>query len=173
LQFAIPLSSLEMIVILAANPCCSGFGIYGTVSFVMNEQRREIVIRPALNSKSHYPQDGLAPRTRLAAPGAGLGIAGALIVSHQMGGLLYGVSPNHLPTFAGITLVLTSVTLAASYIPSLRTMRLDPITTLHSTPTDLRALSRLFFASCGHPNDLLRDADDFQMNEARTTELLI
>jgi ABC-type antimicrobial peptide transport system permease subunit len=68
----------------------------------------------------------------LAAAGAGLGVAGALIVSHLMAGLLFGVSPNDLTTFAGVTLVLTTVALAASYIPALRAMRLDPITTLHS-----------------------------------------
>jgi ABC-type lipoprotein release transport system permease subunit len=49
-----------------------------------------------------------------------------------MAGLLYGVSTTDLPTFAGVTLVLTTVALAASYIPALRAMRLDPITTLHS-----------------------------------------
>jgi ABC-type lipoprotein release transport system permease subunit len=42
------------------------------------------------------------------------------------------VSPTGLPTFAGVTLVLTSVALAASYIPALRAMRLDPIATLHA-----------------------------------------
>jgi hypothetical protein len=68
----------------------------------------------------------------LAAASAGLGVAGALIVSHLMAGLLYGVSPTDLATFAGVTLVLTTIALAASYIPGLRAMRIDPITTLHS-----------------------------------------
>jgi putative ABC transport system permease protein len=48
-----------------------------------------------------------------------------------MAGLLYGVSPTDLPSFVGVTLVLTTVALAASYIPALRAMRLDPITALH------------------------------------------
>ena len=39
-------------------------------------------------------------------------MAGALIVSHLMAGLLYGVSPNDLTTFAGVTLVLTTIALA-------------------------------------------------------------
>jgi ABC-type lipoprotein release transport system permease subunit len=43
-----------------------------------------------------------------------------------------GVLPTDLPTFAGVTLVLTTVALAASCIPALRAMRLDPITALHS-----------------------------------------
>jgi ABC-type antimicrobial peptide transport system permease subunit len=68
----------------------------------------------------------------LAAAGAGLGVAAALIVSHLMAGLLYGVSPNNLPIFAGVTLVLTTVALAASYIPALRAMRVNPNTTLHA-----------------------------------------
>jgi len=49
-----------------------------------------------------------------------VGVAGALIVSHLMAGLLYGVSPAGLPTFAGVTIVLTAVALAASDIPALR-----------------------------------------------------
>ena len=59
-------------------------------------------------------------------------MAGALIVSHLMAGLLFGVSPTDVPTFAGVTLLLATVALAASYIPALRAMRLDPITTLHA-----------------------------------------
>jgi ABC-type antimicrobial peptide transport system permease subunit len=66
----------------------------------------------------------------LAVAGAGLGVGGALIVSHLMAGLLYGVSPNDLPTFAGVTLVLTTVALAACYIPARRAMRVDPIVAL-------------------------------------------
>jgi ABC-type antimicrobial peptide transport system permease subunit len=68
----------------------------------------------------------------LAATGAVLGVAGALIVSHLMTGLLFGVSPSDLPTFAGVTLVLTAVALVANCIPALRAMRLDPNTPLHS-----------------------------------------
>jgi len=59
-------------------------------------------------------------------------VAGALIVSHLMAGLLYGVSPTDLTTFVGVTLMLTAVALAASYIPALRAMRLDPNAILHS-----------------------------------------
>jgi len=68
----------------------------------------------------------------LAAVGASLGLAGALIVSHLMASLLYGVSPYDLSIFAGVAAVLTAVAIAASYVPALRAMRLDPITTLHA-----------------------------------------
>jgi predicted permease len=126
--------SMEMVALFAATALLlAGLGIYGTISYVVNEQRREIAIRLALGAQRGTILKMVLRRgLGLAAAGAGLGVVGALIVSHLMAGLLYGVSPNDLTTFAGVTLVLTTVALAASYIPALRAMRLDPITTLHS-----------------------------------------
>ena len=49
-----------------------------------------------------------------------------------MAGLLEGVSPIDPPTFAAVTVVLSAVALAASSIPALRAIRLDPMDTLHS-----------------------------------------
>lgn len=68
----------------------------------------------------------------LAAAGAVVGVVGAFIVSHLMAGLLFGVSPADISTFVSVTIVLTIVALAASTIPALRAMRVDPITTMHS-----------------------------------------
>jgi putative ABC transport system permease protein len=126
--------SMEMVAFFAATALLlAGLGIYGTISYVVNEQRREIAIRLALGAqRGNILKMVLRRGLGLAAAGAGLGVAGALLVSHLMAGLLFGVSPNDLTTFAGVTIVLTGVALAASYIPALRAMRLDPITTLHS-----------------------------------------
>jgi putative ABC transport system permease protein len=68
----------------------------------------------------------------LAVAGAALGLVGALIVSHLMAGLLLGVAPIDPLTFVGVTLVLIALALAASYIPAMQAMRVDPMTTLHS-----------------------------------------
>ena len=46
--------------------------------------------------------------------------------------MLYGVSPTDLPTFADVTLLLTTVALAASCVPALRAVRLHPNAVLHS-----------------------------------------
>jgi putative ABC transport system permease protein len=126
--------SMEIVAFFAATALLlAALGIYGTISYVVNEQRREIAIRLALGAqRGNILKMVLRRGFGMAAVGAGLGVAGALIVSHLMAGLLYGVSPTDLPTFAGVTVVLTTVALAASYIPALRAMRLDPITTLHS-----------------------------------------
>jgi predicted permease len=126
--------SMEMVAFFAATALLlAGLGIYGTISYVVNEQRREIAIRLALGAeRGNILKMVLRRGLSLAAAGAGLGVAGALIVSHLMAGLLFGVSPTDLPTFAGVTVALTAVALAACYIPALRAMRLDPITSLHS-----------------------------------------
>jgi predicted permease len=126
--------SMELVAFFAATALLlAGLGIYGTISYLVNEQTREIAIRLALGAQrgtilNMVLRQGLG----MAAVGAGAGLAGALIVSHLMAGLLFGVSPNDLPTFAGVTVVLAAVALAASCIPALRAMRLDPIKTLHA-----------------------------------------
>jgi putative ABC transport system permease protein len=124
--------SMEMVALFAATALLlAGLGIYGTISYLVNEQSREIAIRLALgaprrNILKMVLRQGLA----LAGIGAGVGLVGAVIVSHLMAGLLYGVSPYDLSIFAGVTAVLTAVAIAASYVPALRAMRLDPLVAL-------------------------------------------
>jgi predicted permease len=126
--------SMEMVGLFAATALLlAGLGIYGTVSFVVNEQSREIAIRFALGAqKRDILKMVLRRGLTLVAVGAAVGLVASVIVSHLMAGLLFGVSPNDPFTFAGVTFVLTTVALAASYIPALRAMRVDPMTTLHS-----------------------------------------
>ena len=126
--------SMEMVALFAATALLlASLGIYGTISFLVHEQSREIAIRLALGAQRRdVLKMVLCQGLTLAGAGAGVGVAGALIISHLMAGLLYGVSPYDLSTFAGVTAVLTAVAIAASYVPALRAMRLDPITTLRA-----------------------------------------
>jgi predicted permease len=126
--------SMEMVALFAATALLlAGLGIYGTISYVVNQQRREIAIRLALGAQRETILKMVLRRGfGLTAAGAGIGVAGAFIVSHLMAGLLFGVSADDLTTFAGVTFVLTAVALAASYIPALRAMHVDPIKTLHA-----------------------------------------
>ncbi len=100
--------SMEMVVFFAATALLlAGLGIYGTISLVVNEQRREFAIRLALGAQKGGVLNMVLRRgLGLAAAGTGLGVAGALIVSHLMAGLLYGVSPTRSTHLRGLSLRL-------------------------------------------------------------------
>jgi ABC-type antimicrobial peptide transport system permease subunit len=97
----------------------------------VSERTREIGIRLALGAQSRnilrmVVRQGLG----LALAGAAVGLVGALIVSHLMAGLLYGVRPTDPFTFAGVALLLIAVALLACYIPARRAIRVDPLVAL-------------------------------------------
>jgi putative ABC transport system permease protein len=124
--------SMEMVLLFAlAALLLAGLGIYGTISYLVSERTHEIGIRLALGAKKgKIMQMILRQGLQLALAGAAVGLIGALIVSHLMAGLLFGVSPTDPLTFVGVTLVLTVVALAACYIPAKRAMRVDPLVAL-------------------------------------------
>jgi ABC-type antimicrobial peptide transport system permease subunit len=66
----------------------------------------------------------------LAIIGAAAGFVCALIVSHLMAGLLYGVRPTDPVTFAAVALLLIGVAALACYIPARRAIRVDPLVAL-------------------------------------------
>jgi putative ABC transport system permease protein len=123
---------MEMILLFALTALLlAGIGVYGTISYIVSERTRDIGIRIALGAKRKtilrmVLSQGLA----LALAGATVGLVGALVVSHLMAGLLYGISPSDPLTFIGLTVVLLVVALAACYFPARRAMRVDPIVAL-------------------------------------------
>jgi ABC-type antimicrobial peptide transport system permease subunit len=124
--------SMEMVLLFALTALLlAGLGIYGTISYLVSERTHEIGIRLALGAKrSEIMRMILRQGLVLAVAGAALGLVGALIVSHLMAGLLFGVTPTDPLTFVSVTLLLSAVALAASYVPAMRAMRVDPLVAL-------------------------------------------
>lgn len=109
----------------------AGLGIYGVISYMVSARTHEIGIRLALGAESRsILQMVLREGLGLAIAGAAVGLVGAVIVSHLMTGLLYGVKPTDPLTFAGVTLLLVGVSLLACYIPARRAIRVDPLVAL-------------------------------------------
>jgi ABC-type antimicrobial peptide transport system permease subunit len=68
----------------------------------------------------------------LALAGIGLGLAGAFAATRALTAFLFGVGASDPLTFAGVALLLLLVATAASYIPSRRALRVDPMVALRA-----------------------------------------
>jgi predicted permease len=124
--------SMEMVGLFALTALLlAGLGIYGVISYIVNERTHEIGIRLALGAqRRNILRMVLRQGLGLAIAGAAVGLVCALIVSHLMAGLLYGVRPTDPLTFSGVAILLIGVALLACYIPARRAMRVDPMVAL-------------------------------------------
>jgi putative ABC transport system permease protein len=124
--------SMEMIALFALTALLlAGLGIYGVISYIVGERTHEIGIRIALGAqRKNILQMVLRQGLGLAIAGAAVGLVGALVVSHLMAGLLYGVRPTDPVTFSSVTLLLLGVALLACYIPARRAIRVDTLVAL-------------------------------------------
>ena len=124
--------SMAMIALFALTALLlAALGIYGVISYMVSERTHEIGIRIALGAeRKNILRMVLRQGLGLAIAGAAVGLVGALIVSHLMAGLLYGVTPTDPLTFSCVALLLLGVALLACYIPARRALRVDPLTAL-------------------------------------------
>ena len=110
-----------------------GIGLYGVLAYFVLHRRREIGVRVALGADAGRVQRMVVARG-LSLAGAGIlaGLAGALVLTRFMRGVLFGVGTTDLPTFAGVTVTLLGVAFLASWIPARRASRVDPMITMRA-----------------------------------------
>jgi putative ABC transport system permease protein len=112
-------------VILAA------VGLYGLISYSVNQRSHEIGIRMALGArKGDILRLILGYALKLALVGIVIGVVGAFALTRVMSSLLYGVSATDPVTFVGMSLLLLVVAVLASLIPARRAMNVHPMVAL-------------------------------------------
>jgi putative ABC transport system permease protein len=112
----------------------AAIGIFGVLSYAVAQRTREIGIRMALGAH-HGSVLGLIVREAMLMTGGGvvLGIIAAFLLTEWLvATLLFETSPHDPATFVVVAAVLTTVSLAAAYIPARRATRVDPIVALRS-----------------------------------------
>jgi ABC-type antimicrobial peptide transport system permease subunit len=106
-------------------------GIYGVVSYVVEQRTQEIGVRVALGAKSSdVLRLVLGTGMKMAGIGVAIGLAGALGLTQLMASLLFGVSATDPLTFTVVAVLLTIVALTACSIPARRALRVDPMVAL-------------------------------------------
>ena len=102
-------------------------GIAGVLAFSVNARTREIGIRMSLGADSGRVQRMvLMEGGVLLGIGMVLGVAGALLASRMIRGLLFGVAPNDPVTLVGVAVMMVLVGIAACWLPALRASRIHP-----------------------------------------------
>jgi predicted permease len=105
----------------------AAIGIYGLMSYSVEQRLQEIGIRMALgSSRGQMVRLFMSQGMKLAGTGVALGLALAYGVTKVLSSLLFGVKAGDLGTSAVVAVVLTVVALFASYVPARRAASTDP-----------------------------------------------
>ena len=106
-------------------------GVYGVISYAVSQRTQEIGVRVALGAqKSDVLKLIVGHGALLGGVGVAIGLVGALSVTRLLRTLLFGVSPFDPASFVGVSVLLTTIALVASYVPARRAARVDPVEAL-------------------------------------------
>ena len=106
-------------------------GIYGVMSYIVDQRTAEIGVRLALGAEPRSVAGQIVRQGGVVAlAGAVIGLGVAVAASRLMESLIYGVSSRDPGIFAGTTAGLLMVALAACWFPARRAARLSPLDAL-------------------------------------------
>ena len=109
----------------------ASIGVYGLMAYSVQQRTQEIGVRMALGASPQQVRRMVVIQgMRLAIVGVILGAASALGLTRLMSSLLYGVKPWDPLTIVLVSVLLSGVTLLATYLPARRASRVDPMVAL-------------------------------------------
>jgi predicted permease len=108
-------------------------GLYGVISYSVSQRKREIGVRLALGALEREVT-GMFVRHALWVAGIGVacGLGAALALMRLIASLLFGVSPADPITYGAVSLGLIATAALASYLPSRRAAKVDPVEVLRA-----------------------------------------
>jgi putative ABC transport system permease protein len=125
-------AQLQVLGVLAAVAVLlSAVGIYGLLAYTVTQRSQEIGVRLALGADpSRVGRMIFADGMRLALFGIVPGVLGGYAAARGMSALLFGVAPGDPATFATAVGVALLMVLAGSVVPTLRAVRVSPMSVL-------------------------------------------
>lgn len=109
----------------------AAIGLYGLISFTMQQRTLEFGIRLAVGADGPQLRNLILRHAMtLAAAGVAAGIGAAFFLARLMSTLLFGVPPHDLSVFLAVPILLGAVSLIAAYLPARRAVHLQPLTAL-------------------------------------------
>jgi putative ABC transport system permease protein len=106
-------------------------GLYGVLSYSVTRRAQEIGVRMAIGAEARTVRRMFIWQgTRVTLLGLVVGVVAAVALTRYVQTLLYGVQRLDITAFAGMSALMLTVALAASYIPARRASRVDPLVAL-------------------------------------------
>jgi putative ABC transport system permease protein len=124
-------NTLLLTVFAAIAVLLAAVGIYGLMSYAVEQRTQEIGIRMALGAnQGKIMKLILAQGMRLAIVGTVFGLGAAYGLTRLLAKFLFGVKPSDPLAFSMVATILIVVTLLAAFVPTRRAMRVDPMVAL-------------------------------------------
>ena len=109
----------------------ASIGLYGVISYTVEQRTNEFGIRMALGAGQSDVLGLVMKRgLRLAVAGTAIGAAGALALAVLLRGMVFGISGFDPLTFLSMAALLGGITMLACYFPARRATKVDPMTAL-------------------------------------------
>jgi predicted permease len=108
-------------------------GVYGVLSFVVNQSRHGIGIRMALGADGRRVlRETVVQGLRPVLAGLVLGLAGGVLASRLLENLLFGVTTTDVGTFATVGVMVLATAMVSAYLPARKAAAVDPMKTLRA-----------------------------------------